>query len=174
MSTDAPGPWAAATPVLSHCCGLLTWGCAIPERLHPGPSHTRTSGRICSSHKSTVLQLKKKKVLCLPLCSLYSHSKKGGGEECLISNRDPSDNLNIATDLGFPEAPVAENVPANAGDVRDACSIPGWGRGGHGNPLQYFCLENPHGQRSLAGNSPWGHKESTTTEETWHAHTDNI
>ena len=33
-------------------------------------------------------------------------------------------------------------------------SIPGWGRspgGGHGNPLQYSCLENPLGQRSLAG-----------------------
>ena len=27
---------------------------------------------------------------------------------------------------------------------------------GHGNPLQYSCLENPHGQRSLAGYSPWG------------------
>ena len=35
---------------------------------------------------------------------------------------------------------------------------------GHGNPLQYSCLENPHGQRSLAGYSPWGHKESDTTE----------
>ena len=37
--------------------------------------------------------------------------------------------------------------------------------GGHGNPLQYFCLENPHGQRSLAGYSPWGHKELDTTEQ---------
>ena len=34
----------------------------------------------------------------------------------------------------------------------------------HGNPLQYSCLENPHGQRSLAGYSPWGCKESDTTE----------
>ena len=34
--------------------------------------------------------------------------------------------------------------------------------GGHGNPLQYPCLENPHGQRSLAGYSPWGLKESHT------------
>ena len=35
---------------------------------------------------------------------------------------------------------------ANAGDARDAGSIPGLGRspgGGHGNPLQYSCLENP-------------------------------
>ena len=31
--------------------------------------------------------------------------------------------------------------------------------GEHGNPLQYSCLENPHGQRSLVGCSPWGHKE---------------
>ena len=46
-------------------------------------------------------------------------------------------------------------------------SIPGLGRspgGGHGNPLQYSSLENPHGQRSLAGYSPWGHKLLDTTE----------
>ena len=35
---------------------------------------------------------------------------------------------------------------------------------GHGNPLQYSCLENPHGQRSLVGYSLWGHKESDRTE----------
>ena len=41
---------------------------------------------------------------------------------------------------------VAKNLPANAGDIRDAASILGSGRstgGGNGNPLQYFCLENP-------------------------------
>ena len=36
--------------------------------------------------------------------------------------------------------------------------------GGHGNPPQYSCLENPPGQRSLAGCSSWGHKESDMTE----------
>ena len=36
--------------------------------------------------------------------------------------------------------------------------------GGFGNPLQYSCLENPHGQRSLADYNPWGCKESDTTE----------
>ena len=35
---------------------------------------------------------------------------------------------------------------------------------GNGNPLQYSCLENPHGPKSLAGYSPWGRKESDTTE----------
>ena len=40
------------------------------------------------------------------------------------------------------------------------------------NPLQHFCLENPHGQRSLMGCSPWGHKESDTTERlSTHTHT---
>ena len=41
---------------------------------------------------------------------------------------------------------VVKNPPANAGDVRDTGSVPGSGRspgGGHGNPLQYSCLENP-------------------------------
>ena len=41
---------------------------------------------------------------------------------------------------------VVKNMLANAGDVRDRGSIPGLGRsprGGHGNLLQYSCLENP-------------------------------
>ena len=42
--------------------------------------------------------------------------------------------------------PVVKKPLANVGDRRDAGSIPGLGRspgGGHGNPLQYSCLENP-------------------------------
>ena len=45
--------------------------------------------------------------------------------------------------------------------------IPGLGRsrgGGHGNLLQYSCLKNPQEQKSLAGYSPWGHKELDMTE----------
>ena len=52
----------------------------------------------------------------------------------------------------------------NAGDLG---SIPGSGRspgGGHSNPLQYSCLENPYGQRSLEGYAPWDCKESDMTE----------
>jgi len=40
---------------------------------------------------------------------------------------------------------VVKNLPANAGDVRDMSLVPGSGRfpgRGHGNPLQYYCLEN--------------------------------
>ena len=49
----------------------------------------------------------------------------------------------------------------------DLGSIPELGRslgGGHGNPPQYSCLENPHGQRSLAGCSPWGYEELDMTK----------
>ena len=56
---------------------------------------------------------------------------------------------------------MVKNLPANAGDVG---SIPGLGRspgGGNGNQLLYSCLENPM-------DSPWGYKESTTTEATEH------
>ena len=65
--------------------------------------------------------------------------------------------------LGFPGSSDDKEFTCNVGDQG---SIPGLGRspgGGHGNPLQYFCLENPHGQRSLVGYSPQGHKESDTT-----------
>ena len=64
---------------------------------------------------------------------------------------------------------VVKDPPANARDLKNMGSIPGLGRSpgaGHGNPLQYSCLENPHGQKSMAGYSPWGHKESDTTEVT--------
>ena len=62
---------------------------------------------------------------------------------------------------------VVKNPSANVGDVRDEGSILGLGRSrgeGHDNPLQYFCLENPYGKRSLAGYSPRGCKESDTTK----------
>ena len=55
---------------------------------------------------------------------------------------------------------VVKNPPSNAGDIGDAGSIPGWERSprwGNGNPLQYSCFGKSHGQRSLAGYSPWHH-----------------
>ena len=55
---------------------------------------------------------------------------------------------------------VVNNLPATA----TGSSVLGWGRspgGGNGNPLQYSCLENLHGQRSLASYRPWVRKEQT-------------
>jgi len=47
---------------------------------------------------------------------------------------------------GFPSGATVKNPPANAGDIRDAGSVPGLGRspgGGNSHPLQYSCLGNP-------------------------------
>ena len=70
--------------------------------------------------------------------------------------------------LGASQVAQWVESTCNAGD---AGWIPGLGRspgGGNGNLLQYSCLENPHGQRSLVGYRPWGHKESDTTEAIEH------
>ena len=64
---------------------------------------------------------------------------------------------------------MVKNPSASVGDLRDMGSIPGLGRSpgeGNGNPLQYSCLENSHGQRSLEGYSLWGCTESNITEVT--------
>ena len=63
---------------------------------------------------------------------------------------------------------MVKNLPANAGDVRDIGSIPGLRgspEGGHGNPLQYTCLETPK-DRGAWRLQPQGGKESDTTEAT--------
>ena len=66
---------------------------------------------------------------------------------------------------GFPGGSDGKVSACNAGDPG---SIPGLGRSpgeGNGNPLQYSCLENSMDKRSLVGYSPWGHKDSDTTEQ---------
>ena len=74
--------------------------------------------------------------------------------------------------------------PGGSGSKESACSagypgfIPGSGRSpgeGNGYLLQYSCLENSNGQRSLAGYTPWGHKESDMTEQlSFHFHDQDI
>ena len=62
---------------------------------------------------------------------------------------------------------MVKSLPAKAGDIQDEGLIPVLGTspgGGHGNPLQYSCLENSHGQRSLAGYSQQDCKELDMTE----------
>ena len=59
---------------------------------------------------------------------------------------DMTEQLALTCVKGSQVALVVKNPPANAGDIRDMGPIPGLGRssaGGHGNPLQYSCLENP-------------------------------
>ena len=60
---------------------------------------------------------------------------------------------------------VVKNLPANAGDIRDAGLISGLGRspgGGHGNPLQYSCLESP-----MDGEAWWATVHQFSKSSTW-------
>ena len=75
-----------------------------------------------------------------------------------VRRRGLSCGLPIQQDLcsgqGFQDGSVSKESACNAGDTGEAGSIPGLGRspgGGHGNPLQYSCLENPHGQEEPGG-----------------------
>ena len=67
--------------------------------------------------------------------------------------------------IGFPGGSDSKESSCNVGNLG---SIPGLTRcpgGEHGNPLQYSCLQNPHGQRNPVGCSPRSHKESDMTEQ---------
>ena len=92
-------------------------------------------------------------------------SAYSAGARCSIpgSGRSPGEGIGYlptSVFLGFPDGTDGKESAWSAGDLG---LIPGLGRspgGGHLNPLQYSCQGDPHGQRSLVGYSPWGHKES--------------
>ena len=84
-----------------------------------------------------------------PGCSMRTHSE--GIQDDMA--------LPTLTPRGLPRWLSSKDSTCNTRAPRDAGSIPGLGRspgGGHGNPLQYSCLEHPHRPRSLARWSPWG------------------
>ena len=71
---------------------------------------------------------------------------------------------------------VVKNPPVNAGDARDMGLIPGSGRspgGGHGNPLQYSCLENPMDRGAWQATVHGVAKSQTRLPHT-HTHTDTV
>ena len=71
--------------------------------------------------------------------------------------------------LGFPNGSGGKESTCNAGDLSSGISSLG-----REDPLEEgmatHSMENPHGQRSLVGYSPWGHKESDATERLSTAH----
>ena len=70
--------------------------------------------------------------------------------------------------MGFPVDAVVKNLPANAGDERVEGLIPGSGRSLEEGMATHSSIlgGESHGQRSLAGYSPWGRQELDTTEAT--------
>ena len=89
----------------------------------------------------------------LQLYSLFYISSKALADEGTASMVQ-NNLIDLVKNLGFPGGSDGKESACNAEDLR---LIPGMGRspgGGHGNPLQYSCLENPHEQRSLVHCSP--------------------
>ena len=66
--------------------------------------------------------------------------------------------------LGFPGGTDGKESACNAGDLGLIPVLVRSPGGEHGNPFKYSCLENPRGQGSLEGYSPWSHTESDTTQ----------
>ena len=66
--------------------------------------------------------------------------------------------------MGFPRGSDGEESACDEGYLGLILGLGKSPGGRYGNPLQYSCLENPHGQRSLAGNSIWVCKELDMTE----------
>ena len=89
------------------------------------------------------------------------------GEPSLIagSGRSPGEGISYPLQYSWASlvAQMVKNLPAMQETRVQSLGWEDPPRGGHGNSLQYPCLENPHGQKSLAGYSPWGHKELDMT-----------
>ena len=71
--------------------------------------------------------------------------------------------------MGFPGGTSGKESTCSAGDIRDVGLIPGSGRspgGGHGNPLQYSCLDNPMDTEAWRATVHWGHRESIMAQVT--------
>ena len=115
-------------------------------------------------------------LFCVQLFSDRGFHGNSACKESACNAEDPSsiprsgrfawkrDRLPTPVFLGFPGDSDSKESACNVGNLG---SIPGLGRspgGGHGNPLQFSCLENPPGQRSLVGYSSWACKESDMTE----------
>ena len=99
-----------------------------------------------------------------PIKNTLKKKKRERERQCNLNNPKPT-----------KRASQVKNLPANAGDARDASSIPRSGKSpgvGNGTVLQYPCLEKSHRKRSLVGYSPRGLKESDKTEQAcMHTHT---
>ena len=74
------------------------------------------------------------------------------------------DRLPTPVFSGFPGSSVGKESACNVGDLGSILGLGRFPRGGHSKPIQYSCLENPHGQKSLVGYSAWGLKELDMTE----------
>ena len=88
-------------------------------------------------------------------------------EKGLEDDKKTGHSEGLVVQAGLADGAVVKSRPDNARHSGDAGSGTGSGRsprGGHGNPLQYSCLENPMDRGAWRGSSLWSHKELDMTE----------
>ena len=127
------------------------YGVGVQLRGHDPQPASDGEGRAPSRVKHNTV---KEPISVLPVMACVGGSNQrslhgGGGIKGLICH--------------IPGGSSGKEPACNAGDVRDTCLIPGLGRspgGGHGDPLQYSCLETPMDRGGLWSE---GHKESNTS-----------
>ena len=183
---QAKGPWSSKTDL---CRGAEGWGECVTRRQgslsvcndeegYGGPRTEQARSANWSPSGHPRLQSAQEHHLLLRPVGTFPETNRGDPGLChLICCGYGTENSCIRTNLRTKNvAARSEGLPRWLGGKEPACQCrrhkrPGldpWvGRspgGGHGNPLQYSCLGS--GQRSLAGYSPWGHKELDTTEHT--------
>ena len=83
----------------------------------------------------------------------HSEGPVGRGSDTLLQRAQAGNGEGFKG--GFPGGSDGKESACNAGDPSLISALGISPGGGHGNPLQYSCLENPHGPRSLMGYSPW-------------------
>ena len=131
-------------------CSPLDWGHLFPLYVIRGQLKASWTKEVCE-----VWPL----VVTIPMCC-WGHRPKSNHRGCIRGN---ARNLLEGSFLG---SSVVKNPPANAGNAKDASlgrKIP-WRRAWQPTPV--FLPEESHGQRSLAGYSPWVRKKSDTTART--------
>ena len=117
------------------------------------------------------------KLRCLDWMGWSSGLRREGMSQLDHTKSETKTAWEVNKGQGFPGGSDGKECACN---VEDLGWTPGLGRSpGEGKcyPLQYSCLENPHGQRSLAGYSPWGRrvgydwatKHSTASGMSWRA-----
>ena len=81
-----------------------------------------------------------------------------------IPKLDEKQFMHLCGSMDFPGSSVSKESACKAGDLSSILQLGRATGGGHSNPFQLSCLENPQGQRSLLGRSPQGCRDSDMTE----------
>ena len=165
----SPGPWGKPSSclALSSSTQLFHFGFSTQESSFPLDLSPALNPRL-------EVSLPVGWWLLLPLPLLTPMQLVHCGLSLLPDPTQHAEHLSLETHCCSTQAFIFRSLPSSSNGKESACSmgdlgsIPGWGRSpgeGHGNPLQYSCLESPIWQRSLAGYSLWGLKESDTAEQ---------